>query len=110
MNLCRRGYGPALCGLGLLGSIGAANLALAQSMAASPTSVNETQGATTGLGSSHRFGSKDAAAAHCSNDTIVWSAGSNLIYTLPSSPDYGKGSGFYACKSEADDAGFHAGG
>ena len=109
MNLLRRGYRPGLCGLALLGSIGAANPAFAQSMAASPSAVNETQGATTGLGSSHRFGSKDAAAAHCSNDTIVWSAGPKLIYTLPSSPNYGKGSGFYACKGEADDAGFHAG-
>jgi hypothetical protein len=38
----------------------------------------------------------------------VWSSGPNLIYQLPGSGDYGKGSGFYACKDEADAAGFSA--
>jgi len=89
------------------GWLAAAPVALAQ-MATTPSQINETQGATTGLGSSHRFASRDAAMAHCSNDTIVWSASPDLLYVLPSAPDYGKGKGFYACKMEADDAGFHA--
>jgi len=90
--------------------LGAAPACLAQSMAQTPTQLNEVMGATTGLGSSHRFPTAAAAEAHCSNDTIVWSASPDLIYVLPSAPSYGKGKGFYACKMEADDAGFHAAG
>jgi hypothetical protein len=48
------------------------------------------------------------ATNHCPGTIIVWSSGPNLIYQLPSSNNYGKGSGFYACKDEADAAGFHA--
>jgi len=102
MGIFRYGHGPAMFGLALLGSIGAGGIALAQT----PTGMSETQGATTGLGTSHRFHSTAAAQAHCSNDTIVWSASPKLIYNLPSAPGYGKGKGFYACKAEADDAGF----
>lgn len=108
MRLFHFRHGQILFGLALLGSAGAAGAAAAQSMATTPSAINATQGATTGLGTSHRFHSALAAENHCSNDTIVWSSGPDLIYVLPSSPNYGKGSGFYACKSEADDAGFHA--
>jgi hypothetical protein len=101
-----------LAGAALFGALCAYGAALAQSppmapVASAPMAMSAMQGATTGLGDSHRFATRGAAAAHCSNDTIVWSTGPQLTYTLPNAPDYGKGTGFYACKSEADDAGFH---
>jgi hypothetical protein len=83
---------------------GTALSAHAQSM----SQQNEVAGATIGLGSSHRFKTEDAATAHCPGDTIVWSSGPDLTYQLPGGPSFGKGAGFYACKMEADDAGFHA--
>jgi hypothetical protein len=104
-----------LLGIALFGALGAYGAALAQSpplatpAATSQSAISATQGATTGLGDSHRFATPAAATAHCSNDTIVWSSGPALTYALPNAPDYGKGSGFYACKGEADDAGFHPG-
>ncbi len=96
----------------LAGWLAFAPIALAQPAPppGSPSAINEAQGATTGLGSSHRFPTAAAATAHCFNDTIVWSSGPDLIYHLPNSATYGKGAGFYACKAEADDAGFHAAG
>ena len=97
-----------LFGLALIGS-GAWHTGFAQSMASTPSAISETQGATTGLGSSHRFHTQTAAASHCPGDTVIWSSGPNLLYKLPASPQYGKGGGFYACKEEADDAGFHPG-
>jgi hypothetical protein len=102
-----------LLGIALFGALGAYGAALAQSpplaapVASSPNAISATQGATTGLGDSHRFPTQAAAIAHCSNDTIVWSSGPALTYSLPNAAGYGKGSGFYACKGEADDAGFH---
>jgi len=101
-----------LAGVALFGALCAYGAALAQSppmapVASTPSTMSAMQGATTGLGNSHRFATPAAAAAHCSNDTIVWSTGPGLTYTLPNTSDYGKGEGFYACKSEADDAGFH---
>jgi hypothetical protein len=33
-----------------------------------------------------------------------------LTYVMPGAPGYGSASGFYACKAEADDAGFQPGG
>jgi hypothetical protein len=98
-----------LLGIAMFGALGAYGAALAQSpsLAASPSAINATEGATTGLGDSHRFATPAAAIAHCSNDTIVWSSGPALTYILPNAAGYGKGSGFYACKTEADDAGFH---
>jgi hypothetical protein len=42
---------------------------------------------------------------------VVWSDGYHLTYALSGSPGYGKGQadyGFYACRSEADGAGFQA--
>jgi len=87
-----------------LGFLGAAGPALAQ---ATPSAASEVNGATTGLGESHRFASAAAAAAHCPGDIVVWSAGKGLHYRLPGAPGYGAtAGGFYACKMEADDAGF----
>ena len=86
--------------------------AKAQSLTApnSPSDQNEWKGATTGLGASHRFATLVAAQNHCgTTDTVVWTDGYHLTYDLPGSPDYGKTTtkyGFYACKSEADNAGF----
>jgi hypothetical protein len=98
-----------LTGIAMFGVLSAYSAALAQSppIATTPNAISATQGATSGLGDSHRFATPAAATAHCSNDTIVWSSGPNLTYTLPNAPNYGKGQGFYACKGEADDAGFH---
>ncbi len=110
----RTGVAPAL---GLLLSLGAAS-AMAQTTApatgamstpATSSSTSEAQGATTGLGTSHRFATAAAATAHCPSDTIVWSSRSAKSYHLSTSKYYGKTKhGFYACKAEADDAGFHA--
>jgi len=105
----KRPIWPALV---LICTLGAASAAVAQTSAApqasTPSAQNEVEGATTGLGSSHRFGTVADATSHCPDTIIVWSPGPNLIYQLPGSNDYGKGSGFYACKDEADAAGFHA--
>jgi hypothetical protein len=88
----------------MLAAIGAfAAPALAQSV----SSANEDAGATTGLGSSHRFASAEAAAKHCPGDMVVWAPAHGLHYLMPGAPGYAHaGSGFYACKMEADDAGF----
>jgi len=67
---------------------------------------SEVAGATTGLGSSHRFKTLEEATAHCPDDTVVWSSGPDKKYALPGFDTYGKGGGFFACKMEADDAGF----
>jgi hypothetical protein len=82
---------------------GGAGPALAQTASA----ASEMNGATTGLGESHRFASAAAATAHCPGDTVVWGSSKGLHYRMPGTPGYGttKG-GFYACKMEADDAGF----
>lgn len=77
--------------------------ALAQS---NPSQMSEVQGATNGLGSSHRFATQDAATDHCPGDTIVWASRTALTYRMPGAAGYGNGGGFYACKMEADDAGF----
>jgi hypothetical protein len=81
---------------------GAAGPALAQNASA----MNEGAGATTGLGSSHRFAAADAAANHCPGDVVVWAPAGSLHYLVSGAPGYAKGAGFYACKMEADDAGF----
>lgn len=86
-------------------TLGTASVARAQAL--TPTAQNEREGATTGLGESHRFATAAAAADHCPGDTIVWSASPDLIYVLPGASDYGRGTGFYACKIEADSAGFN---
>jgi hypothetical protein len=95
--------------LALIGGLGMASAARAQTMA--PSSSSEDAGATTGLGTHHRFPSVAAAQAHCPGDTIVWSNGVNLTYHVVNSGASGTAShGFYACKMEADSAGFHPAG
>jgi hypothetical protein len=88
--------------LSLLCAFGIAIAAYAQTS----STMSEINGATTGLGTSHRFKTPDAAAAHCPDDIVVWSSGPGTTYLLPSAPTYGKSTGFYACKMEADSAGF----
>jgi len=101
--------------LSMVGALGAAPACFAQSLTApnSPSARNEGNGATNGLGTSHRFASRTAALSHCGNtDPVVWSDGSSLSYAMPGSSGYGKSTakyGFYACKSEADSSGFHDG-
>lgn len=90
----------ALPAVSLLCALGAAP-ALAQMS----SSASEAAGATTGLGTSHRFASAAAASGHCPGDTVVWSAG-GMSYVVSGAAGYGSGKGFYACKAEADDAGF----
>jgi hypothetical protein len=98
--------------VGLLCMLGSAQVAMADALTVpgSPSAQNEGKGTTTGLGSSHRFSSAAEAASHCGNsDPVVWSDGYHLTYDLPGSQAYGKAKanyGFYACKSEADSAGF----
>jgi hypothetical protein len=101
--ICRRGVLPVLS---LAFILGAASGAIAQTATSSATS--EAQGATSGLGTSHRFATAAAASAHCPGDTIVWSSGSALTYSLSTQSSGNTGHGFYACKAEADSAGFHA--
>jgi hypothetical protein len=102
----------ALAIVSLVCALGVAPVAMAHALTqpGTPSATNEGQGATTGLGTGHRFASAGAAASHCGNsDPVVWSDGSHLTYALPGSSAYGKASegyGFYACKSEADGAGF----
>jgi hypothetical protein len=72
-----------------------------------PSKQNELLGATTGLGSSHRFTTIEAAQNQCPGDTIVWGSGITLTYLMPGAPGYGATQpGFYACKTEADSDGF----
>ncbi len=78
-----------------------------QAQPSNPSGMNEQQGATTGLGASHRFRTAAAAADHCPGDTVVWLSGRKLVYDLPAAAGYGKGTGQYACRMEAEDAGFH---
>jgi hypothetical protein len=93
---------PALT---LIGGLGTASVAMAQS---TPSTASEDAGATTGLGSHHRFPTVAAAQEHCPGDTIVWSNGVSLTYHIVTSGGSGSGKkGFYACKMEADTAGFH---
>jgi hypothetical protein len=96
-------YMWAVLPLGLLYALSAGSLAMAQS----PSAQSAAAGATTGLGKSHRFATLDAAAAHCPGDTVVWSDGRSLTYHLSAEPA-GYSHGFFACKMEADSAGFTA--
>ncbi|OYV36787.1 MAG: hypothetical protein B7Z80_14630 [Rhodospirillales bacterium 20-64-7] len=78
-----------------------------QPLAHTPSQMSEVNGATTGLGSSHRFKTMEAAQNHCPGDTIVWGSGDSQTYYLPGSLPFGHTPhGFYACKMEASDAGF----
>ena len=80
-------------------------LGAAPALAQMSSSASEAAGATTGLGTSHRFASEAAAIGHCPGDTVVWSAG-GTSYMTSGTAGYGSGKGFYACKAEADGAGF----
>lgn len=78
-----------------------------QPLASTPSQMSEVNGAESGLGSSHRFKSQEAAQNHCPGDTIVWGSGVTKTYYLPGAVPYGHTPrGFYACKMEADSAGF----
>ena len=104
MSVSKKLWG-VLPALTLIGGLGTASVAMAQSA----STANEDAGATTGLGTHHRFPSVAAAKDHCPDDTIVWSNGKGLTYRSVSSDASGTAShGFYACKMEADSAGFHA--
>jgi hypothetical protein len=92
---------PALT---LIGGLGTASVAMAQSTA---STASEDAGATTGLGTHHRFPSVATAKDHCPDDTIVWSNGKDLTYRSVGSGSGTSTHGFYACKMEADSAGFH---
>ena len=76
--------------------------------AANATSTTHVSNSS--LGSSHRFKTVAAATAHCPSDTVIWTTGSkSKSYHLSTSKYYGKTKhGFYACKAEADTAGYHA--
>lgn len=86
----------------LIGGLALSGAAMAQS-ASQQSLVN---GATTGLGAHHRFSSIAAAKDHCPDDTIVWSNGVSKTYKMVESGASKAGHGFYACKMEADTAGF----
>jgi hypothetical protein len=108
LYICKR---VALPAFGLLLALGGASSAMAQTTTApkTPSAMSEAAGATTGLGSSHRFKTPAAATAHCPSDTVVWTSRSGKSYHLSSSRYFGTTRhGFYACKMEADTAGFHA--
>jgi hypothetical protein len=92
---------PALT---LIGGLGTASVAMAQS---TPSTASEDAGATTGLGTHHRFPTVASAKDHCPDDTIVWSNGVGLTYHVVSGGSGTASHGFYACKMEADSAGFH---
>lgn len=114
--ILRSGNWAVLTVLALACTLGLMPVAMAHTLTApnSPSATSEWKGATTGLGSSHRFSSAAEASSHCgADDPVVWSDGYHLTYDLPGSQNYGKtmsGYGFYACKSEADSAGFQQAG
>ena len=61
------------------------------------------------LPSSQQFSTENAAAAHCPNSTVEWTALSHSkVYHGSKSRYFGKTKhGAYACKSDLDAAGFH---
>ena len=97
---------PLKLGLAAALLIATAAIAAPATEQLTPSAQNEQMGATAGLGESHRFPTAAAATDHCPGDSIVWLHGPNLTYYLPDTAKYGKGAGSYACKAEADDAGF----
>lgn len=77
----------------LIWTLGLVQAAMAHGLTVpnSPSAASEWKGASTGLGSSHRFPTIGAAVNHCSNiDPVVWSDGYHLAYDLPGSKYYGK--------------------
>ncbi|WP_419757656.1 hypothetical protein [Acidisoma sp.] len=105
MTTLNRFWG-VLPALTIIGGLTTASVAMAQSA----SSASESMGATTGLGTHHRFPTVAAAQAHCPGDTIVWSNGKGLTYHMVSGSSGMASHGFYACKMEADSAGFHPAG
>ena len=91
---------PALT---LVAGLGTASVAIAQSS----STMSMSMGATTGLGTHHRFTTVAAAKDHCPDDTIVWSSGKGMTYHNKTPSSTMAHGGFYACKMEADSAGFH---
>ena len=91
-----------LSALAIFGGIAISTSAFAQS--ASQESL--VAGATTGLGAHHRFATIAAAQDHCQGDTIVWSNGMSKTYKIVQSGAGSASHGFFACKMEADSAGF----
>lgn len=103
MSAIKMGLRSVLPAVTLLGGLALSGAAMAQS-ASQQSLVN---GATTGLGAHHRFSSAAAAKDHCPDDTIVWSNGVSKTYKMVGSDmTKSSGHGFYACKMEADTAGF----
>jgi hypothetical protein len=88
--------------IALVGGLAASASAFAQT----PSQQSAVMGATTGLGSHHRFASIAMAQDHCPGDTIVWSNGVSKTYKVVQPGAAKAGRGFYACKMEADGAGF----
>lgn len=101
MIMTRR-FSHLLSAAALIGGIAFSGAAFAQS--ASQSSL--VAGATTGLGAHHRFATIAAAQDHCDGDTIVWSDGVHKTYKVVQASSGKSGHGFYACKMEADSAGF----
>ncbi|MCB8880283.1 hypothetical protein ACELLULO517_08570 [Acidisoma cellulosilytica] len=94
-----------LSALTIFGGLAISTGAFAQS--ASQSSL--VNGATTGLGAHHRFSTIAAAQDHCQGDTIVWSNGMSKTYKIVQSGAGSASHGFFACKMEADSAGFTQG-
>jgi len=53
------------------------------------------------------FRTEQQALQHCPDDTIVWLDALTGNYYLKGSGSYGRNTGRYACRSEADSAGMH---
>ncbi len=105
----KMGLRTLLPAMTLIAGLGAAGLGAAvPALAATPSQESAAMGATTGLGWHHRFPTMAAAQANCPGDAIVWASGNKLTYKVVQ-PGAKKpsGHGFYACKLEADSAGFH---
>jgi hypothetical protein len=102
MLIMKLGLRTLLPAATLIGGLALSGAAMAQS--ASQESL--VKGATTGLGAHHRFSTIAAAQDHCPGDTIVWSNGVSTTYKIVQSDTTKAGHGFYACKMEADSAGF----
>ena len=93
-------------GLALLlpAGFGMQTTALAQPL--SPSAMNERQERQPGLARRTGSAPPPMRPSHCPGDTIVWLSGAKLVYLLPGAVRYGKGTGAYACRMEADGAGF----
>jgi hypothetical protein len=91
-----------LSALTIFGGLALSTSAFAQSA----SQMSLVNGATTGLGAHHRFSTMAAAQDHCQDDAVVWSNGMSKTYKVVQPGAAKSGHGFYACKMEADSAGF----